>query len=348
MRKLTRSWQIFCKSLTLIGKEKKLLIFPLLSACAMLLLLVFIIAGIAGVICFAANGSPEGVQAAFADSGTEEGNPALNAVAFAIFALVYLFCMTVVNFCNTAFFSEIIRGLSGENVSVSRGFGYALYRLKAIFLWSLLASTVGIVLSVLERRAGLVGRIVLKLIGVVWAVASVFAIPALVCDAELTNPFTALKRSASIIRRTWGETLIGFAGLHVITGVGVFLFFLAVFGVGGSGRRGRWRRRSGDRRDERWNIALPLSFRLLLSGECRRKGLHRLALSLRDRLRRIQPFRRRGARRGVPLPEIERPSRAAEAIPNSAASPAYRRATSRYCRSAGPATAAPRAEPARP
>ena len=79
---------------------------------------------------------------------------------------------------------------------------------------------------------GLVGRIVLKLIGVVWAVASVFAIPALVCDAELTNPFTALKRSASIIRRTWGETLIGFAGLHVITGVGVFLFFLAVFGVG--------------------------------------------------------------------------------------------------------------------
>ena len=57
MRKLTRSWQIFCKSLTLIGKEKKLLIFPLLSACAMLLLLVFIIAGIAGVICFAANGS---------------------------------------------------------------------------------------------------------------------------------------------------------------------------------------------------------------------------------------------------------------------------------------------------
>lgn len=232
MRKLTRSWQIFRKSLTLIGKEKKLLIFPLLSACAMLLLLVFIIAGIAGVICFAANGSPEGVQAAFADSGTEEGNPALNAVVFAIFALVYLFCMTVVNFCNTAFFSEIIRGLSGENVSVSRGFGYALYRLKAIFFWSLLASTIGIILSVLERRAGLVGRIVLKLIGVVWAVASVFAVPAIVCDPELSNPFTALKRSASIIRRTWGETLIGFAGLHIITGVGVFLFLLAVFGVG--------------------------------------------------------------------------------------------------------------------
>ena len=230
MRKLTRSWQIFRKSLTLIGKEKKLLIFPLLSACAMLLLLVFIIAGIAGVICFAANGSPEGVQAAFADTGSEEGNPALNAVVFAIFALVYLFCMTVANFCNTAFFSEIIRGLGGENVSVSRGFGYALYRLKAIFFWSLLASTIGIILSVLERRAGLVGRIVLKLIGVVWAVASVFAVPAIVCDPELSNPF-ALKRSASIIRRTWGETLIGFAGLHIITGIGVFLLFLATIAV---------------------------------------------------------------------------------------------------------------------
>ncbi len=232
MRKLTRSWRIFRKSLTLIGKEKKLLIFPVLSACAMLLLFILIIAGVVGLVVLAGGTTPEGAEAAFADSGTEGGNPALNAVAFAIFALVYLFCMTVANFCNVAFFSEIIRGLGGENVSVSRGFGYALYRLKAIFFWSLLASTIGIILSVLERRAGLVGRIVLKLIGVVWAVASVFAVPAIVCDPELSNPFTALKRSASIIRRTWGETLIGFAGLHIITGVGVFLFLLALFAVG--------------------------------------------------------------------------------------------------------------------
>ena len=232
MRKLTRSWQIFRKSLTLIGKEKKLLIFPLLSACAMLLLIALILVGVVGLVALAGGTTPEGVEAAFSDSGTEGGNPALNAVVFAIFALVYLFCMTVANFCNTAFFSEIIRGLGGENVSVSRGFGYALYRLKAIFFWSLLASTIGIILSVLERRAGLVGRIVLKLIGVVWAVASVFAVPAIVCDPELSNPFTALKRSASIIRRTWGETLIGFAGLHIITGVGVFLFLLALFAVG--------------------------------------------------------------------------------------------------------------------
>ena len=231
MRKLTRSWQIFRKSLALIGKEKKLLIFPLLSACAMLLLIALILTGIVGLVVLSGGTAPEGIEAAFSDSGTEGGNPALNAVVFAIFALVYLFCMTVANFCNTAFFSEIIRGLGGEKVSVSRGFGYALYRLKAIFLWSLLASTVGIILSMLERRAGLVGRIVLKLIGVVWAVASVFAVPAIVCDPELSNPFTALKRSASIIRRTWGETLIGFAGLHVITWVGVFLFFLAAFAV---------------------------------------------------------------------------------------------------------------------
>lgn len=231
MRKLTRSWQIFRKSLTLIGKEKKLLIFPLLSACAMLLLIALILVGVVGLVALAGGTTPEGVEAVFAESGTEGGDPALNAIALAIFALVYLFCMTVANFCNVAFFSEIIRGLCGEKISISRGFGYALFRLKAIFLWSLLASTIGVVLNVLERRAGLVGRIVLKFIGVVWAVASVFAVPAIVCDPELSNPFTALKRSASIIRRTWGETLIGFAGLHVITGVGLFLLFLAAFAV---------------------------------------------------------------------------------------------------------------------
>ena len=217
MRKLTRSWQIFRKSLTLIGKEKKLLIFPLLSACAMLLLIALILVGVVGLVALAGGTTPEGVEAVFAESGTEGGDPALNAIALAIFALVYLFCMTVANFCNVAFFSEIIRGLCGEKISISRGFGYALFRLKAIFLWSLLASTIGVVLNVL--------------IGVVWAVASVFAVPAIVCDPELSNPFTALKRSASIIRRTWGETLIGFAGLHVITGVGLFLLFLAAFAV---------------------------------------------------------------------------------------------------------------------
>ena len=46
MRRLARSWSIFRKSLAVINQERKLLIFPLISALAMFALILLIIAGI--------------------------------------------------------------------------------------------------------------------------------------------------------------------------------------------------------------------------------------------------------------------------------------------------------------
>lgn len=83
------------------------------------------------------------------------------------------------------------------------------------------------ILRALQERAGLLGQIALKLVGVVWAVASCFVIPALVMDPNLNNPFQALKRSANTIAQTWGESLIGFVGINVVSTV-AFLIMLAI------------------------------------------------------------------------------------------------------------------------
>ena len=217
MEKFRRSWSIFLKALDLIMAEKKLLIFPLISAFAMIILIALIITGL--LTWALLTGDPEAVE-----NGAGAG-----ILEIAVFFVLYLVTMLVSNLCMAAFFSEIFRGLNGDSVEVARGIRKAFSRFKAIFLWSLLASTVGLILSMLERRAGIIGAIVIKLVGVVWAVASCFAIPAIVCNRDLNNPFQALKYSASAIKRTWGESLIGFVGINMITWMASFLLVLLVF-----------------------------------------------------------------------------------------------------------------------
>ena len=219
MGKLQRSWDIFLKSLKLIMAEKKLLIFPLISAFAMILLITLIVAGT--FLWIVLTGDPE------AESGGESG-----ILGIVVFFVLYLVTMLVSNLCMAAFFCEIFHGLNGESVQITRGIRDAFSRFKAIFMWSLLASTVGVLLQMLERRAGVIGTIVIKLAGVVWAVASCFAIPAIVRNRELNNPFQALKYSAGAIKRTWGESLIGFVGINMISGIAVFLFILLMIAGG--------------------------------------------------------------------------------------------------------------------
>src|SRR6185437_16745095 len=52
-----------------------------------------------------------------------------------------------------------------------------------------------------------------------WSVASVFVIPLIVMDAQTANPITLIKNSAGILRRTWGESLIGFVGIRLMSGL---------------------------------------------------------------------------------------------------------------------------------
>ncbi len=232
IRRIIRSWHIFTRAMILINQEKKLLIFPLISFLASLLLMTVIFCSITGVTLALIQGGDVDWKMLFLGSEeAEELSLTIRATSFVVSAMVYLFAMFVANFCSVAFYSEIMRGLCDEPVSVRRGFGYALYRLKAIFLWSVLASTVGMLLKFLEERAGLVGKLIIKFVGMVWAVASVFAIPALVCDAEMDNPFRALKRSTSTIANTWGEMLTGFAGITAINWVSSFLLVLVIIGL---------------------------------------------------------------------------------------------------------------------
>jgi hypothetical protein len=80
------------------------------------------------------------------------------------------------------------------------------WRMKTQVLgWAVFTSSVGAVVRLVEQRLGIFGRLLGFLGGVAWAVATFFAVPAIV--AEGLGPIEALKRSAHTIRQTWGTSV---------------------------------------------------------------------------------------------------------------------------------------------
>jgi len=127
--------------------------------------------------------------------------------------------MFMATFFNVAFYGEIIQALNGGGVSLGRGLRLAWSKLLSIFLWSLFAGLVGYVIRSLEEQFGFVGKTVMGLVGMAWSVTSVFAIPVIIREDRSVNPLRHLKKSASVIKKTWGEALVGYVGFSSISGV---------------------------------------------------------------------------------------------------------------------------------
>jgi hypothetical protein len=125
---------------------------------------------------------------------------------------VYFVSMFLATFFNVAFYSEIIEALNGRGVSFRRGLSVARSRLPSILAWTLLAGLVGWIIRKIEERLPFVGRIVMGLIGMAWSVAAVFVIPVIIQEQPMRNPIKILKQSALTLKRTWGESLIGYLG----------------------------------------------------------------------------------------------------------------------------------------
>ena len=108
----------------------------------------------------------------------------------------------------------------GGHPTLGSAFSVAYNRLGPIFLWSLLTGTVGLVLNAIQNRAGFLGAIIVRMIGMAWQIVTWLAVPVIVVEG--TGPITSLKRSAGLFRQTWGENLIGQVGFGLIG----FLFML--------------------------------------------------------------------------------------------------------------------------
>src|SRR5688572_26896952 len=160
MSKFDRSWQLFKASLKVMGQHRTLLIFPLIVSAATLAIVLLFLLPIGAQPTGHSYGSFSHWRSAFG-SFFETGGSGRNArgsgnggsLAMIYFAGLYFTTMLAPTFCNVAFYHEILKALRGEAVSVHAGMAFALTKWRAILLWTLLASAVGVILRSLEKRA---------------------------------------------------------------------------------------------------------------------------------------------------------------------------------------------------
>jgi hypothetical protein len=218
LSKFDRSWQLIRRSFDVIGRNRKLLLFPVVSFAFTLVIVLFFVAPVF-LLSLGISFWDPGHWTAFAQrmgaeggSAGRAGSPVIQGTTALFLAGVYLVAMVSATFFNVAFYNEILKALRGEAVSIRSGLSFACSRIVPILLWSLFAGIVGLVIRNLEQRFGWLGKLVMSFVGAVWSVASVFAIPVIVREGE-ANPVAVLRRSAATLRKTWGESLLGYVGL---------------------------------------------------------------------------------------------------------------------------------------
>ncbi len=214
MERLKRSWKLFRISFTVLCENKKLFLFPLIA-----------LLGCIGIGLFFFLGTAEIYIGHY-----ERSIDWRHSDDKAVLVPLYLILMFLVTFINVAFCSEIIHALNGNGVSIKRGLGLAWSKVLQILVWSLFAGLVGYIIKSLEDNFGIIGRIVMRLIGMAWSIASVFAIPVIIREDRDVNPLKHLKTSVSVLKKTWGESIAGYIGFAGI-GIAFILFSLMIFGL---------------------------------------------------------------------------------------------------------------------
>lgn len=212
MGKFAASRMIVQESWKILKQDKEIMWFPVLSAITSLVALM-IMAGIGFFVLL--DGNVENLKGA-----SKEG---MGDFSYVILFIYYLVMFFIVNFFQAGIYIIAHGRFNGQDLSFRDGWNGAIAQSDKIFMWSVISATVGVVLRMTSDRSRLIGRIVAALLGAAWGILTYFSLPSLIIGKKSVQD--SFKESASVIRKTWGETII------VVLGVGLFftlLFFLGV------------------------------------------------------------------------------------------------------------------------
>ena len=208
-RSLSNSWELVKASAAVLRSDKELVVFPIVSA-------------IATLIVMATFAIPLFLAGLFDQMYTDEGG--IQPLGMLVTFLFYLVQYFVIFFANTALVGAAMIRLQGGDPTVGDGFRIAAGKIGPILGYALISATVGMILRAIAERAGIIGRLVISLIGFAWNLATYLVVPVLA--AEDIGPIEAVKRSTKLLKQTWGEQIVGNAGIGLVFGWMTFAVFL--------------------------------------------------------------------------------------------------------------------------
>ena len=204
------TFELMKMSWNVLMQDRELILFPVMSGMGVL------------ILAFA------GLAFGVADSG--------NLIGFLLMILMAYFITT---FFNAALISAALERLRGGDPNVMSGLSHAAKHVHHIFLWSVISAIVGTLFRVLRSQTdNFLVQMIYSMIEGVWEFMTFFVIPVMVSENE--GPITSIKRSAGIIRQTWGRQIsatFGFFIVYLIAVIGaavpaILLFLIApVIGI---------------------------------------------------------------------------------------------------------------------
>lgn len=210
-QRIAKSWELVKASWQVLLADKELLVFPVISAVASIIVMITfaVPAFMAGVFDTAVAGD-------------------IGIFSFIIALLFYIVLYFVTFFFNAALVGAAMIRLEGGDPTVGDGLRIAASHVGSLLGYAAIAATVGMLLRAISEKSGALGRFVVSLIGFAWNVATFLAVPVLVIEG--ISPIEAIKRSANLLKRTWGEQIVGNFSIGVIFGLlslGVVLLSVA-------------------------------------------------------------------------------------------------------------------------
>jgi hypothetical protein len=189
--RIRRSFDLVRASVQVLRQDKHLLLFPIISAVAMVLVLAAFALPLFGLASIDGMGKGGAYSAAF---------------------LFYVVQYFVIFYFNTALVGAVMIRLDGGSPSLGDGLRIANSRFGAILGYAVISATVGVILRAIQERVGFLGRFIVGLIGAGWAVATFLVVPVIVTSER--GAIGAISDSTDLLKRTWGENVVGQVGLN--------------------------------------------------------------------------------------------------------------------------------------
>jgi len=206
---LGRTWELYKQSFAVLSADVEILLLPVMSAAAAILL---------GVSFFVPM-YQVGTLKAIAEGAASWGDYAV------------LFSWYYANFFIVIFFNSALVGcanirLSGGDPTVRDGLRIAARRIDRVAAWTLAAATVGLILQSVRNKNNKLGSLIGGVLGLGWTLITYLIVPVILFEDR--GVFDSVYRSSELLRKHWGEQVAGSFGFGLLN----FLLLLPGLGLG--------------------------------------------------------------------------------------------------------------------
>ena len=220
MNAFERSWMITKLTFSVINKDRELLGFAFLS---------FVFSTLFAIAMIVPSVVPTIVDNGYSAESLE-------IYQYIIIFLTYFGLAFIATFFNVCVVYTTKTRFEGGNATFGESIKFAFTRIGVIFQWSLISATVGLLLRLLHDLASrlpkigeIIANIIISLMGMAWSILTIFVVPVLVYEG--TGPIDAIKKSAQVIRKTWGESIIRSIGLGLVQVIVILLVIVLSIAV---------------------------------------------------------------------------------------------------------------------